>query len=83
MKYQYALDSNNHSVFSLNYYLILVTKFRKKVLTDEMTGRLKVIFERIQPPYGITLREINHDRDHVHIVIRSHLSSKKIFSVNF
>ena len=55
----------------MNYYLILVTKFRKKVLTDEMAGRLREIFERIQPSYGITLEEINHDRDHVQILFRA------------
>ena len=76
MKSQYALDSNNHSVFSLNYHLILVTKFRRKVLTDEMTGRLKEIFERIQPSYGITLKEINHDKDHVHILFKAEPKSE-------
>ncbi|MBM7701122.1 transposase, partial [Kurthia huakuii] len=29
-----VLDSNNHSVFSLNYHLVLVVKYRKKVFND-------------------------------------------------
>ena len=28
------LETNNHSVFSLNYHLILVVKYRRKVIND-------------------------------------------------
>lgn len=31
------LDSNNHSVFSLNYHLVLVIKYRKQVLNDHIS----------------------------------------------
>ena len=27
-------DTNNHSVFSLNYHLIMVVKYRRKVIND-------------------------------------------------
>ncbi|TVX96935.1 IS200/IS605 family transposase [Paenibacillus cremeus] len=65
------LDSNNHSVFSLNYHLILVIKYRRKVINDEISNRLKEIFEYIQPNYNITLQEWNHDCDHVHILMKT------------
>ena len=35
------LDTNNHSVFLLNYHLVLVIKYRKKVINDEIWNRLK------------------------------------------
>lgn len=35
------LDTNNHSVFKLNYHLILVVKYRKKVIDDTISTRLK------------------------------------------
>ncbi|MBT2287331.1 transposase, partial [Paenibacillus polymyxa] len=54
------LDSNNHSVFSLHYHLILVVKYRRKVISDEISNRLKEIFEYIQCNYNITLQEWNH-----------------------
>ncbi|MEC0234949.1 IS200/IS605 family transposase [Paenibacillus kribbensis] len=66
------LDSNNHSVFSLNYHLILVIKYRRKVINAEISERLKEIFEYIQPNYNVTLQEWNHDRDHVHILMKTH-----------
>ncbi len=66
------LDSNNHSVFSLNYHLILVIKYRRKVIAAEISERLKEIFESIQLPYNITLQEWNHDQDHVHVLMKAH-----------
>ncbi|MDN4106081.1 IS200/IS605 family transposase [Paenibacillus polymyxa] len=66
------MDSNNHSVFLLNYHLILVIKYRKKVITAEISERMKEIFEYIQPKYNVSLQEWNHDRDHVHILMKTH-----------
>lgn len=67
-----VLESNNHSVFSLHYHLILVVKYRRKVIDDTISKRLKEIFEYIQPSYNITLQEWNHDKDHVHILFSAH-----------
>ena len=66
------LRSNNHSVFAINFHLILVVKYRKKVITDAISERLKTIFVYIQKDYNITLEEWNHDIDHVHVLFRSH-----------
>lgn len=66
------LDSNAHSVFSLNYHLILVVKYRRKVINNEISNRAKEIFEYISPKYNITLQEWNHDIDHVHILFKAH-----------
>ena len=65
------LDTNNHSVFSLNYHLVLVVKYRKKVIDDKISNRLKVIFEYIAPKYNIILEEWNHDQDHIHLLFRA------------
>lgn len=66
------LDTNSHSVFLLNYHLILVTKYRRQVFDDEVSGRAKAIFERIAPDYKIEVVEWNHDKDHVHILFKAH-----------
>lgn len=70
------LDNNNHSVFSLYYHLVLVVKYRNKVLNDNISSRLQDIFEKIQINYNITLQEWNHDKDHVHILFRAHPNSE-------
>lgn len=76
------LEYNNHSVFSLNYHLILVIKYRRKVITDEISERLKEIFEYIQPNYNISLHEWNHDRDHIHILFTAHPKSELTKFIN-
>lgn len=65
------LESNNHSVFLMHYHLVLVVKYRRRVITDAVSDRAREIFERIAPTYGITLEEWNHDVDHVHMLFRA------------
>ena len=66
------LDTNNHLVFLLYYHLILVVKYRRKVFSDQMSQYAKNIFIRISSSYNITLKEWNHDHNHVHIMFRVH-----------
>ena len=70
------LQSNNHSVFILNYHLVLVVKYRRKVIDDTVSQRLREIFEYIQTSYNITLQEWNHDQDHVHVLFSAHPNSE-------
>lgn len=65
------LDTNAHSVFSLHYHLILVTKYRKPVFDDEISERARTLFEAIAPNYKIEVLEWNHDQDHVHILFKA------------
>ena len=65
-------DTNNHSVFLLQYHLIMCIKYRNKVIDDTISLRLKQIFEHIAPNYNITLEEWNHDSDYVHVLFRGH-----------
>lgn len=70
------LDTNSHSVFSLNYHLILVSKYRKEVFDDAVSGRARAIFEHICPDYKIEVVEWGHDKDHVHILFKAHPKSE-------
>lgn len=70
------LDSNNHSVFKLNYHLILVIKYRKNVINDEISNRLKEMFIKIQGNYNISLIEWNHDNNHIHCLFSAHPNSE-------
>lgn len=70
------LDNNAHSVFLLWYHLVLVVKYRRKAISDEISARAKDIFEYISPNYNITLHEWNHDEDHVHILFSAHPKSE-------
>ena len=70
------LDNNNHSVFLMYYHLVLVIKYRRKVIDDQISNRLKEIFEYITPSYNIALQEWNHDKDHVHILFKAQPNSE-------
>ena len=65
-----VLESNNHSVFLLRYHLIMCVKYRRKVIDDNISKRLKEIFLKIAPSYNIKMDECNHDIDHIHILFR-------------
>ena len=65
------LDTNNHSVFSLHYHLVMCIKYRRKVINDSISDRLKDIFVDIAPNYGVELLEWNHDIDHVHLLFKA------------
>ena len=66
------LDGNNHSVFALYYHLVFVVKYRRNVINDDISCRLKEIFEYIQPKYNMTMIEWNHDFDHIHVLFKAH-----------
>ena len=65
------LDTNAHSVFSLNYELILVTKYRKPVFNDEISERAKALFEAIAPTYKIKILKWCYDKDYIHIFFKA------------
>ena len=65
------LDRNQHSVYLLNYHLVMVIKYRRKVINDEISDYLKRQFIRVGKFYGVTLQEWNHDVDHVHVLFKA------------
>jgi len=70
------LDNNNHSVFLMYYHMILVVKYRRHVIDETISDRLKEIFERIQVNYNISLQEWNHDSDHIHVLFKGQPNSE-------
>jgi len=64
-------DTNAHSVFSLHYHLILVTKYRKKVFDDEISNRARELFEAIAPNYKIEVLEWSYDQDYIHVLFKA------------
>jgi len=65
------LDRNQHSVYFLCYHLIMVVKFRRKVIDDAISNQAKDLFVKIGENYGVVLEEWNHDIDHVHVIFRA------------
>jgi len=67
-----SLRSLSHSVFTLNYHLVLVTKYRRKAITPTMLGDLEKIFAAVCSGWRCELLEFNGEADHVHLLISAH-----------
>ena len=65
------LDRNQHSVYLLYYHLVMVIKYRRKVIDNTISERLSNMFSSIGKNYGIVLEEWNHNIDHVHVMFRA------------
>ncbi|PAD72834.1 IS200/IS605 family transposase [Paenibacillus campinasensis] len=76
------LDNNNHSVFLLYYHLVLVVKYRRKVIDDDLSDYAKDMFVRLGENYNISLIEWNHDIDHVHILFKAHPNTEMSKFIN-
>jgi putative transposase len=76
------LDNNNHSVFKLTYHLVLVVKYRRKVITDDISQQIKAHGETIGKKYHITFLEFNHDQDHVHLLFSAHPNTEMSKFIN-
>lgn len=63
------LKHHAHSTFRLWVHIVLVTKYRKKVITPEMQERLKEIFIRLCRTQKCELSECNGEADHVHLLV--------------
>lgn len=64
-------DTNKHSVFLSYYHLILVTKYRRKVISSPIGERLRKIFENIGKNYYVVVEEWNFEEDHIHVLFRT------------
>lgn len=58
MKYQ--LNSSSHSVYSLNYHLIFCAKYRRKVLTENISNRLKDIIVGISKDFQVAIVDVEN-----------------------
>ncbi len=63
------LSSLHHCVYSLQYHLVLVTKYRKRCLTSEMLTDFESQARERCEAWGGRLIEANGEPDHVHLLI--------------
>ena len=66
------MKSHYHCVYKLTYYLVLVTKYRKKCLSNEMLNRLEEIIKKNCADWEIDLLEFNGEADHIHLLLEMH-----------
>ena len=60
--------ANNNVTYSCKYHMVFCPKYRRKVLTDEIAERLKVIVNEVAAETGSEILELEVLPDHVHIL---------------
>lgn len=58
-----------HSVYSITLHLVLVVKYRRDVIDDTISERLKDIFKTIGLSHDVEIIEWNHDKEHIHTIL--------------
>jgi putative transposase len=67
---KYKLDRSAHSIYSLHYHLVVVIKYRRKALYDEVIReRLKQIIRSLTDELGIEILAQEPAEDHLHLHI--------------
>ena len=72
--------SKNHSKFLIKYHVILVCKYRKKLLIGNIDSDMKRILSNIAELSNFSIEVMESDKDHIHMMISSEpkLSSLQI-----
>ncbi len=65
---QQELDALFHCVYALHYHLVLVTKYRRKVLDAAMLRDFEAHARERVEVWGGRLIEVNGEPDHVHLL---------------
>jgi putative transposase len=69
---RYKLDRGAHSVYSLQYHLILVVKYRREVFTsNRIIDFLKQKIHEISETFDVDVLAVECDKDHVHMLFKA------------
>ncbi|EQD79159.1 Transposase IS200-like protein [mine drainage metagenome] len=61
--------TGRHVVYKLHAHIVLVPKYRRKVITKRVTDCLRESFDEVCSRYETTLDAFETDRDHAHLLI--------------
>ena len=80
---KYKLDKSSHAVFSLQYHLVLIIKYRRKALCDEaIRERLKNIVWDLSKQLDVEIIAQEPAEDHIHILFKAKPSTDLVKTVN-
>ena len=64
-------QKKRHNKTLLWYHLVFPVKYRRRVISKEISQTIKSVCVEIQERYEISFVEIGTDEDHVHILVQS------------
>lgn len=66
---QATLHKSSHAVYCIHLHIVLVTKYRRKVITPDILVRLREIFTDLCASQKSILVEFNAESDHAHLLV--------------
>ena len=64
--------TNRHAVYLLQYHLVVVTKYRHKVINNDLKDRLiEISYSIIESDWKSKIISINTDEDYIHILFET------------
>lgn len=66
---QPLLHKSSHAVYCIHLHLVLVTKYRRRVITSEILDKLRQIISQLCQEKKSILTEFNGESDHVHLLV--------------
>ena len=66
--------SKNRHKYLLQYHLIFVCKYRKKLLINIVSDDIKQLSYEICNKHNVTIKEMKTDKDHIHYLIETELN---------
>lgn len=64
-------NSNSHSKYLLQYHLIFVCKYRKKLFTQMISDDVKQLSYEICKKHNVKIKTMEADKDHIHYMIET------------
>jgi len=59
-----------HCVYRCDYHIVIVTKYRKSIFNEGIFAYFKIRLAEVTEHYPlIKIKEVNHDRDHIHMLV--------------
>ena len=64
-----GIRRTKHAVYDLKYHLVWIPKYRKHILSGEVSGYLKEVFQQIAEEYEFRIDTMEVLEEHVHIFV--------------
>ncbi|MBD2245421.1 IS200/IS605 family transposase [Nostoc sp. FACHB-888] len=64
-----SLRKERHSVSDLKIHLVCVTKYRRKIFTNESLDLIRKSFVEVSKKMDFNVLEFNGESDHIHVLI--------------
>ena len=61
-----------HCVYDAHYHIVFPIKYRKALLDEQVTAKIKEVAIEIQERYEIEMESIGCDQDHIHLLCSFH-----------